>query len=102
MDTITGAKILSFRFSRTTGSESILVGLPCNLLDHLNQGTGEGHAWETLLASMDSGSRMTAKTCDERQVQAELVHQPLSVGPAVFAQHLGKFGFLCATIQCQK
>ena len=32
-----------------------LAGLSGNLLHSLNQGTSDGHAWETLLASMDIG-----------------------------------------------
>ena len=42
---------------------------------------------------------MAAKTFNKRQIQVELVHQPLNVSSTVFAQHLGKFRLLCPSLQ---
>ena len=39
---------------------------------------------------------MTAKTCNN---DCQDVHQPPNVSPTVFAQHLRKFRFLCATLE---
>ena len=51
------------------------------LLQHLDQGVGDGHPWESLLSSVRSGLRVSSQTRHQRQVQIELLHQPVLETP---------------------
>ena len=56
------------------------VGLLCDLLQHLDQGIGDGHAREPLLTAVRAWRGVAAEPRQERQVQIELVHQPVMLG----------------------
>ena len=47
------------------------------LLQHLDQGVGDGHARESLLASVGAGLRVATQACHQGQIQVELLHQPV-------------------------
>jgi len=51
----------------------------CNLLQHLNEGVGYRHTWKPLRAAVSPRLGVPREARNEREVQAELVHQPLDV-----------------------
>src|SRR5687767_10443177 len=61
-----------------------------DLLELLHQRIGDGHAWETLLATMCAWVGVATKTRHQRQIQAEAVDQPLDSRCTVANQHLGQ------------
>ena len=69
--------------SQISQQVAYVVSLPCpprlqlGLLQHLDQGVGDGHPWESLLASMGTGLRVSSQTSHQRQIQIELLHQPV-------------------------
>mmetsp|Transcript_10244 Transcript_10244/g.19131 ORF Transcript_10244/g.19131 Transcript_10244/m.19131 type:complete len:229 (+) Transcript_10244:975-1661(+) len=70
-----------------------------NLLHHLNQSIGNGHAWEALLATVGTRRRVAAQARQQGHVQVELVDKPVHVRAAVAAQHLDKFRLLGTALQ---
>ena len=54
-----------------------LLLLLSRLLQHLDESVGDGHARESLLASVGAGLRVPTQACDQRQIQVELLHQPV-------------------------
>lgn len=70
------------------GSFRTFPAAPSDLLQHLNQSVGDGHAREPLLPTVCTGLRVTTQTRHQGQVQIELVHQPVDIRSAVRAQHL--------------
>ena len=62
------------------------------VLEHLHQGVGDGHAGELLLATVGTGLRVATETRDERQVDAELFHDPLDGRGRVVGEDLGQGG----------
>mmetsp|Transcript_13802 Transcript_13802/g.36924 ORF Transcript_13802/g.36924 Transcript_13802/m.36924 type:complete len:514 (-) Transcript_13802:112-1653(-) len=75
------------------------VRLLRDLLEHLDQGIGDGHAREALRAAVRARHGVSAQACEQRQVQVELLHQPVNVGTAVAAEHLHDLRALGATLQ---
>eukprot|EP00438_Fugacium_kawagutii_P030997 Skav203573 [mRNA] locus=scaffold3576:299476:300856:- [translate_table: standard] len=61
-----------------------------DLLHHLDQGIGDGHSGETLLAAVGAGSGMTTQAGQEGHVKIELVHQPVHIRAAVSTEHLAQ------------
>ena len=50
-----------------------------SLLQHLNEGVGDGHPREALFAAVRAGLRVATQASQERQVQVKLVHQPYTL-----------------------
>mmetsp|Transcript_1618 Transcript_1618/g.3507 ORF Transcript_1618/g.3507 Transcript_1618/m.3507 type:complete len:280 (+) Transcript_1618:169-1008(+) len=74
-------------------------GVLLDLLNHLDQSVRDGHAGESLFASVSPGCRMPPKTCHQRQIQSESVHEPVHGRTRFVHQYLGNLGFLRTTLQ---
>jgi len=81
------------------GGDARLVGALSDLLDHLDQGIGYGHAREALGATVRAGHGVTAEARDEGQVQVELLDEPIDVETAVAAEHLDELRLLGTALQ---
>mmetsp|Transcript_35759 Transcript_35759/g.77247 ORF Transcript_35759/g.77247 Transcript_35759/m.77247 type:complete len:277 (+) Transcript_35759:266-1096(+) len=75
------------------------VGLLRHLLQHLDQGIGDGHSRETLLATVGAGSGMSTQSGQQRHVKIELVHQPVHIRSTVATEHFHQLRLLGATLQ---
>mmetsp|Transcript_32507 Transcript_32507/g.78100 ORF Transcript_32507/g.78100 Transcript_32507/m.78100 type:complete len:269 (+) Transcript_32507:2135-2941(+) len=102
--------ILDAHNSPLVGQQLVCLGLrhdPCqdtaagllNLLDHLDQRIGNCHPRKALLSTMSAGSGMPAQPGDQRQIEAELVHQPIHRGSRLIDQHLRHFLLLSSPRQ---
>mmetsp|Transcript_35213 Transcript_35213/g.75973 ORF Transcript_35213/g.75973 Transcript_35213/m.75973 type:complete len:284 (-) Transcript_35213:205-1056(-) len=80
------------------GDDASSVGLLGNLLEHLDEGIGDGHAGESLRTTMGSGSRVAAQSGQQGQVQVELLDQPIDVCTTVAAQDLDDLRLLGTTL----
>mmetsp|Transcript_61029 Transcript_61029/g.189525 ORF Transcript_61029/g.189525 Transcript_61029/m.189525 type:complete len:258 (+) Transcript_61029:1625-2398(+) len=69
------------------GDDASFVGFLRNLFHHLDQRIRDCHAWETFLSPVSPRSRVAAKARDQRQVEIELVHQPIDISAAVPTEH---------------
>merc|ERR1719323_1440355 len=65
------------------GDNLCLVSAFCNLLNHLDQRIGDGHAREALLSTMRSRHRMATKTCHKGEIEVELLDQPIDIRATV-------------------
>mmetsp|Transcript_50585 Transcript_50585/g.69295 ORF Transcript_50585/g.69295 Transcript_50585/m.69295 type:complete len:377 (+) Transcript_50585:711-1841(+) len=81
------------------GDDARLVGALRDLLNHLDQGVGDGHAREALSAAVRPGHGVATEARDEGQVEVELLHKPVHIGAAVVAQDLHQLGLLGAALQ---
>mmetsp|Transcript_62602 Transcript_62602/g.164284 ORF Transcript_62602/g.164284 Transcript_62602/m.164284 type:complete len:547 (-) Transcript_62602:70-1710(-) len=75
------------------------VRLLRDLLQHLNQSVGDGHAREALRAAVRARLRVASEAGQQGEVQVELVHKPVHIRSAVNAEHLGELGLLRAALE---
>mmetsp|Transcript_23149 Transcript_23149/g.34609 ORF Transcript_23149/g.34609 Transcript_23149/m.34609 type:complete len:325 (+) Transcript_23149:794-1768(+) len=81
------------------GDDASSVGLLGNLLEHLDECVGDGHARESLRTTVGSGSRVTTQSCQQGEIQVELLHQPVDIRTTVAAENLDELGALGTTLQ---
>mmetsp|Transcript_4244 Transcript_4244/g.10028 ORF Transcript_4244/g.10028 Transcript_4244/m.10028 type:complete len:343 (+) Transcript_4244:427-1455(+) len=81
------------------GDDASSVGLLGNLLEHLDECVGDGHARESLRTTVGSGSRVTTQSCQQGEIQVELLHQPVDVVAAVATEDLDNLGLLSSALQ---
>mmetsp|Transcript_88900 Transcript_88900/g.251495 ORF Transcript_88900/g.251495 Transcript_88900/m.251495 type:complete len:205 (-) Transcript_88900:118-732(-) len=81
------------------GDDARQVRALAELLEHLDQGVGDGHPGEPLGPTVRPWCRVAAEPRQQRQVQIERVHQPLHVRAAVAAEHLDQLGLLGPALQ---
>lgn len=62
------------------------------VLEHLHQSVGDGHARELLSTTVGTGLGVATETRDEREVDAELLHDPLDGRGRVVGKDLGQGG----------
>jgi len=73
------------------GDETGALGLlGSDLLVHLHQRVGDGHTGETLSTAVGAGERVATETGDEREVELELVNEPLDRGGGLAAHDLSE------------
>mmetsp|Transcript_108466 Transcript_108466/g.282956 ORF Transcript_108466/g.282956 Transcript_108466/m.282956 type:complete len:452 (-) Transcript_108466:70-1425(-) len=72
------------------GDDAGTVRLLCNLLKHLDQGVGNGHAGKALRATVSARRRVATEARHKRQIQVELVDEPVHVRATVVAENLGE------------
>merc|ERR1719453_235748 len=81
------------------GDDASAVGLFGDFLAHLDQSVSDRHARETFFATVGARHGVAAEASKEREIQVELVHQPIHICAAVCAKDLSNLWFFGATLQ---
>ena len=59
-----------------------------DLLHHLDERVGDGHTREALLTTVGTRGGVATETGNEREIEAEDVHQPIAVRTGVLGENL--------------
>ena len=65
-----------------------VAGVLRDLLQHLDEGVRDRHTRKALRTTMRARLRVAAKASNQRQVQPEVVHEPLDIRARVLAENL--------------